>query len=283
MNTALKIPGASDVPVPGASVPQADRPAWIPPEILYDWDTDPYAYQTEEELMPAGGPHGQLLGYVMEVLQTFQKSQGRMLLMDAFMLYRNNRGIKRRVAPDLLAMPFRFPAPSSYDLDTEPPPLAVMEVTSPKSHLKDKEDNVLFYAGLGIPAYLVIDAITPQNRLREEIGLCLWRATKGQVRQMQPDREGYLLLPEINMKIRAEGYRMIFAEITTGRILKDNRQLQIMVAEERLRAAQERLRAEIAEKTAEQARQSAAEERLRAERLAEKLRSVGIDPDEIEI
>ena len=24
-----------------------DRPGWIPPDILHDWDTDPYAYQTE--------------------------------------------------------------------------------------------------------------------------------------------------------------------------------------------------------------------------------------------
>ncbi len=41
-----------------------DRPAWIPPEITPDWDTNPYAYQTEEELRPAGGYHGQRLAYI---------------------------------------------------------------------------------------------------------------------------------------------------------------------------------------------------------------------------
>ncbi len=46
MNTALKIPrlAKSEEPV--------DCPGWIPPEITYAWDTNPYAYQTEEELMP---------------------------------------------------------------------------------------------------------------------------------------------------------------------------------------------------------------------------------------
>jgi hypothetical protein len=35
-----------------------DRPGWIPPEITHDWDSNPYAYQTEGELMAAGGLQG---------------------------------------------------------------------------------------------------------------------------------------------------------------------------------------------------------------------------------
>ena len=52
-----------------------ERPAWIPPEIGSDWDPNPYAYQTEEELMPAGGLHGKILAYVLEALRD---SQGRL-------------------------------------------------------------------------------------------------------------------------------------------------------------------------------------------------------------
>ncbi len=44
--------------------PQPERPAWIPSHITENWDTDPFVYQTEEELMPAGGLHGQLLSYI---------------------------------------------------------------------------------------------------------------------------------------------------------------------------------------------------------------------------
>jgi hypothetical protein len=37
-----------------------DRPGWIPSDLAQEWDPDPYAYQTEEELMPAGGLHGHM-------------------------------------------------------------------------------------------------------------------------------------------------------------------------------------------------------------------------------
>jgi hypothetical protein len=51
---------------------------------------------------------------------------------------------------------------------------------------------------------------------------------------------------------------------------------------ERERADQERLRAERERLRAESAEQQAEQERLRAERLAEFLKSQGIDPDQIE-
>jgi len=137
MNIALKI----NKPAESAN----DRPGWIPPEIKDNWDTNPYAYQTEEELMPAGGLHGRLLAYILEILRNFIEAQGLMLLADTFMLYRDSKGTKRRISPDLLLMPFRFPPPSAYDLDTEPPPLCVAEITSPKSRLNDLKNKLAFY------------------------------------------------------------------------------------------------------------------------------------------
>ncbi|MCP4702302.1 MAG: hypothetical protein GY862_36400 [Gammaproteobacteria bacterium] len=65
----------------------ADRPAWIPEEIIRDWDTSPYAYQTEEELMPGGGLHGQMWAYISELLRFPLKTRGLMLVFDSFMLY----------------------------------------------------------------------------------------------------------------------------------------------------------------------------------------------------
>ena len=153
---------------------QLDRPGWIPAEITHNWDTDPYAYQTEEELMPGGGLHGQLLAYLMELLRATLKARGLMLLMDTFMLYRDKQGIKQRIAPDLLLMPFRFPPPSAYDLDVEPPPLCVVEVTSTKSHFRDLQQKVPFYLGLGIPFYLpsmrLLHALNYASRLNYTVG-----------------------------------------------------------------------------------------------------------------
>ncbi len=130
MSTVLKISRQT-------LVTQADRPGWIPDHITWDWDTNPYAYQTEEELMPAGGLHGRLLSYISELLRSFLEARGLMLLTDLFLLYRDSNGIKQRIGPDMLLMPFRSPPPSAYDLDIEPLPMGVAEVTSPKSRLKD--------------------------------------------------------------------------------------------------------------------------------------------------
>ncbi len=273
----------------------ADRPGWIPHDITHDWDTNPYAYQTEEELMPAGGTHGRILNYIVEILRIPLKSKELMLLMDTFMLYRNSEGVRKRIAPDLLLMPFRSSEPSSYDLDKESPPLAVFEITSPKSHLKDLEENVPFYAGLGITSYLVVDAITPQSRLREQIGLHLWRNKKGLGLRMQPDTEGYFHIPEMNVSVKASGNSLIFKDSLTGDILHDTEQLRQLIEKGQQRAEQEKQRAEQEKQRAEQEKQRAEQEKQRAEQekqraeqekqktelLAAKLRSLGIDPDEL--
>ena len=59
-----------------------DRPGWIPPEIADGWDTNPYAYQTEEELMPGGGLHGHILFSITRLLRGPLKARGLMLVLD---------------------------------------------------------------------------------------------------------------------------------------------------------------------------------------------------------
>jgi hypothetical protein len=98
-----------------------DRPGWIPAHIERDWDPDPYAYRTEEEPVPAGGPHGLILVAVMNPLQGPLEARGLMLLQDLFLIYRDPDGRRQRIAPDLLLMPWRAQVPSAYDLDLEPP------------------------------------------------------------------------------------------------------------------------------------------------------------------
>ncbi len=146
-----------------------DRPGWIPPHIAHDWDTNPYAYQTEEELMPAGGLHGKLLVWFGEVMGAFLETKGVGFLADTFMLYRDKNGVKQRISPDFMIIPFRSPPPSAHDLDVEPAPLATVEITSPKSHAADGKGKIRLYTALGIPVCLVIDAITGDQRGRGQI------------------------------------------------------------------------------------------------------------------
>ncbi len=221
-----------------------DRPGWIPGYIQKDWDTNPYAYQTEEELMPAGGPHGQLLAYIMELVRHILAARGLMFLLDTFLLYRDGRGIKRRIAPDLLLMPYRFPAPSVYDLDVEPPPLLVVEVTSPDSHVKDLETNVGFYQNLGIPAYLVIDAITSDSQPRYPIELHLWRRDAGRLRRVSPDEDDGFSLPEIGLQVWVGGGQLRFSDLNTGQELLDAGEANQAraEAEARVKAMEKKLR-----------------------------------------
>ena len=249
-----------------------DRPGWIPPDIIKDWDTDPYAYQTEEELMPAGWLHGELLTYVGEMLRDFLKTHGLRYLADTFMLYRDRKGIKRRISPDFIITPLRSLPSQAYNLDIEPVPIAVAEITSPKSHVRDMETKVAFYTGMGISAYLVIDSVTSRGEPHEQINLHLWRIIKGRVRKTEPDAEGYLQIPEIKLKVKAQARNLIFAEIKTGMILCDlGQQRQLTEREARLREQETILRKHETER--------ADRERRRADQLAAKLRELGIATD----
>jgi colicin import membrane protein len=245
-----------------------DRPGWIPPEITDNWDTNPYAYQTEEEQMPQGGPHGQLSSYLSELLRSYLEKQELMLLFDSFMLYRDQSGIKQRIGPDLLLMPLQKPAPSSYDLDIEPPPSLLVEITSPESHDKDLDENVSLYASLGIKTYLVIDLMVPhQDQVREQIELHLFERVKGRLVEKSPDHEGYLTLPEMGLKIKAEAQQIILVDKLTGEVLLDVTELKEALESE-VEKAKEAKRQALYEKqrvTQEAQRANAAEQRAQTE------------------
>ncbi|MEZ4865492.1 MAG: Uma2 family endonuclease [Caldilineaceae bacterium] len=218
---------AQTLPTPDITHPPTiDRPGWIPPHITHDWDPSPYAYQTEEELMAAGGLHGRILTYIVELVRHFIEARGSTFLVDTFMLYRDANHVKQRIAPDLLLMPLRFPPPSAYDLDEEPVPHLVIEVTSPDSRPQDLEDKVNLYLGLGIEAYLVIDAITSNGNVREQIDLYLWRLVHGQPQAILPASDGSFPLPELGLDIWAEGQRICFADAATGALLRDMEQAE---------------------------------------------------------
>jgi len=234
-----------------------DRPGWIPPEITENWDTSPYAYQTEEEMMPQGGPHGQLSGYLYGLLSSRLEQKNLMLLQDSFMLYRDQSGIKQRIGPDLLLMPLQKPAPASYDLDVKPPPRCLVEITSPKSHDKDLDSNLLLYASLGIKTYLAIDLMVPhQDEVREQIELHLFRLVSGRLVEKTPDKPGYLTLPEMGLKIKAAGQQLILVDKLTGEVLLDVTKLE------------EALESEV--EKAKEARQQALYEKQRAEAEAKR-------------
>jgi len=208
-----------------------DRPGWIPCEVTENWDTDPYAYQTEEELMPAGGIHGILLAYMVEVLRLHLQARKLALLIDIFLLYRDESGIKQRVGPDLCLIPDENPVPVSYDLDERAAPAFIMEVASPSSRETDVREKVDFYADLGVQRYVVLDVLDAEGYQREDHAIRVWERGVEQ----SPDRHGFFLLPEIFVKVKAHDTKLAFYDLDTGEMLAD------MKAKSRMIEARDRI------------------------------------------
>lgn len=200
--------------------------------------------------MPAGGLHGYFLSYILELLRHLLEKQGQMLLLDVFLLYRDGEGTKRRIAPDLILTPHQFPPASTWDLDHAAPPNLVIEVTSPKSHLADKEAKVELYQQLGIKSYLVIDAITPGSKMRRQISLHYWQMENSILLPVTPDEDDGFALEAIKTHIAASGQALRFVDMTSGELLRDSGQLREELNKEqeaRLRVQEElaRLQAEL--------------------------------------
>ncbi len=251
-----------------------DRPGWIPEWVGDDWDPHPYAYQTREELMPAGNEHSLYIQILAEMLTAVLQRQGLRRFIDVFIFYRDWEGRKQRIAPDLLIAPGPELAPKqgvhSYDLDIEPVPLCVVEIISPRSRKADTQSKGLFYAALGIREYLLLDVEDEDEQLLDPIGISLWRLENELPIPVEPDEEGYLTLEMIGVRLRADRRRLVAQDMATGELLRTNEELLAALAatelarQEAERARQEAEQRAVAEAAARQ--QLEAElERLRAE------------------
>jgi Uma2 family endonuclease len=249
-----------------------DRPGWIPEWIGDDWDPNPYAYQTDEELMPAGHYHSLYLQVLAEMLAPVLERLKLRRFIDVFIFYRDWEGRKQRIAPDMLIAPPREAdpdeSPHAYDLDIEPVPLCVVEIISPGSRQADSLDKKLFYAALGISEYMLLDVEDQHERLLDQVGLTLWRLEGDLPAPVAPDAEGYLRLETIGVRLRADSRRLVAQDLATGEPLRTGSELAAALAE----AEQARAEAEQARAEAEQRAQAEAVARQEAEAEAARLR-----------
>jgi|GEM_PF-1041512 len=266
-----------------------DRPKWIPDHILENWDPDPYAYQTEEDLMPAGGPHGATLGDVWGRTNENLRAKELMLLMDVFMLYRDDDNRRNRAAPDLLIVPSPEGAalPSAYDLETDPTPICAFEVVSPSSKVKDEDSPHFYIEQLGIPSCVIVTQVDKDGKQLERARLAVWQQDfdSGLAVESQPNSEGEYWLPQINMWVGTEEQDIYFVDGETGEVLRtaqDEREarkaaeVEVEIAQGRAESAEER--AESAEERAASAEAEVAN--LQAIRLQEKRQTLQLILDQ---
>jgi Uma2 family endonuclease len=251
---------------PGYDIFRRDRPGWIPEWVGDDWNPHPYAYQTEEQLMPAGRFHGLYLQMLGEMLRPLLERLHLYLLLDVFIFYRDWEGRKQRIAPDALIAPVFTEldddqAARSYDLDVEPIPLCVIELTSPDNHTKDQERKPFAYALLGIKEYLLLDIVDTDGKLRPQVGVTLWRLGERGYTVVEPDTEGFVTLETIGIRLRADGRRLVALVAGTNEQLRTAMEMQTALEETQQRAAAEAAARKQAEEELERLR--AELERLR--------------------
>jgi Uma2 family endonuclease len=202
----------------------------------------------------------------LEVIKQYLVGRQATVLADQFLYYA--QGFPRlRVAPDVMVI-FDV-APGGRDnykvWEEGQVPQVIFEMTSKGTQKQDQEDKKNLYEQLGVSEYWLFD---PKGEWIEE--KLRGYKLEGETYQLIRDRVSQVL----ELRVTVEGELLGFYRLDTGEKL-------LIPTELAEKAEQERQRAEMERQRAEMERQRAEMERQRADKLAEYVRSLGIDPDNL--
>lgn len=176
-----------------------------------------------------------------------------------------------RVAPDVMVVFGRPKGDRGSYLqwrEDNLPPQVVFEVLSPGNTAKEMLKKLAFYERYGVEEYYLYDP--------DEIDLMGWQRQGERLTVIEPIN-GWVS-PRLGIKFEITNDDLVIYRPDGERFLT-YRQLEQQRQQEQQKAEQERQRAEQEKQRAEQERQRAEQEKQRAEIFAERLRSLGIDPD----
>ncbi|MEM7531074.1 MAG: Uma2 family endonuclease [Chloroflexota bacterium] len=160
-------------------------------------------------------------------------------------------------------------------------PSMVIEVTSPSNRHADFDRKLQGYTQAGVPYYIIIDTIydrrTDEINHREIIG---YELTPNGYIIMQPNAEGRLWLDPVGMWIGLEGYEVRCYD-TQGDYLPNHQELRQEVTELRTHMANTETQLANTETQLVESEARANESEARANAMAEYLRSLGIDPENL--
>jgi hypothetical protein len=175
------------------------------------------------------------------------------------------------VAPDLAIIKGVTLGPlTSWRVETTgPAPQVVLEILSPETWKKDLEEKPDLYARLRVQEYFAYDPTPSPLAATTQERLFGWRRDplSGRMLALLPNEDGSLWSRELDSFLVPDKQML--------RLSESNRQLRLTEAE----AQAQQVEVEAAARRAEAEARQAAERR--AEVLAEKLRSLGIDPDQL--
>ncbi|AVQ70222.1 hypothetical protein MiYa_00403 [Microcystis aeruginosa NIES-2519] len=177
-------------------------------------------------------------------------------------------------------------------------PILALEVISEKYN-GEYEGKLADYQTLGILYYVIYNPLSGRRgRFKNRERLAVYKLIAGKYELLEPENNR-VWLPEIGLALGYEqgehiawvrewlywydrsGNRYLTAEERARAAAAIAEQASLIAQQERLNAQQERLAKEEAEAIAEQERLAKEEAEQKAQRLAERLRALGINPDEM--
>jgi Uma2 family endonuclease len=224
----------------------------IEDEVKYYYDSHP----TQEDLMGETSFHADLVNYLLDVLRWL--FHGRLCaIYDNLNFYQTPNSKEYPLAPDIAIIPgiAHRPIRSWRVGKSGPAPQVVFEIASEETWKKDLAEKPGKYASMGVQEYFAYDPHDfplPASNNRRLFGWQLDRSGYS-MREMQPRPDGSLWSPILESWLVPDG--------TWLRLYDSTGQLRLT-------------RAEAADQRADAAVQQ-------AQALADKLRSLGIDPDQI--
>lgn len=171
---------------------------------------------------------------------------------------------KTRAAPDVLVAFGRPPGHRGSYLqwfEANIPPQVVFEILSPGNRPMEMTRKFSFYQRFGVEEYYLFDPDSGE--------LSGWLRREGALEVIE-SMQGWVS-PRLGVKFELHGVDLVLYRPDGTRFETYNELID--------RAEAERTRAEAEHQRAETEAQNAATERARADKLAEKLRALGLDPD----
>ncbi len=242
-------------------------------EVVYYYDL----YPTEEDLMGVTSDHSDLVHYLFEVLTQLFEGQP-CEVYDNLNFYQTDDYEEKPLAPDLAVIKgITFRRTRSWRVGkTGPAPQVIFEIASKETWQKDVKEKPGKYGQMGVQEYFTYDPNEPPLLRRPTRRLRGWRLEPltQHMQELSVRPDGRLWSIHLESFLVPDG-SYLRLEDQYGQ-----RYLTRAEAEARRAEAAER-RAEAEKRRAEAEAKQAEAEKRRAEALAEKLRSLGIDPDQI--
>jgi Uma2 family endonuclease len=221
-------------------------------EVAYYYDSHP----TEEDLMGETSDHATLVSYLMAVLKWLFHGQ-RCAIYENLNFYQTGNKYEHPLAPDIAAIKeVSFQRVKSWRIGTTgPAPHVVFEIASEETWTKDLNEKVWKYARMGVQEYYAYDPNDPP----------VWRGVSGRLIGWKLDEE-----TQVMRKLPVDPGGRLWSFYLNSFLVPDGQYLRLYDRYGQMRVTKDE---------AETVRAEA--EARKSQAFAEKLRSLGIDPDQI--